>query len=101
MDTAKHFIDDKVFKPYELVQAYFHNETYMHTPSHTHNFYELNIVMSGNGKHFVNNSTFYIASGDVFIVPPKISHNYSLILKNILYFIYCFIRSFSESMNRN
>ena len=77
MDTAKHFIDDKVFKPYELVQAYFHNETYMHTPSHTHNFYELNIVMSGNGKHFVNNSTFYIASGDVFIVPPKISHNYS------------------------
>lgn len=76
MDTSMHFTDDKVFKQNEIVQAYFHNENYECTPAHTHNFHELNIVMSGNGKHYVNNATFYIASGDVFIMPPKISHNY-------------------------
>ena len=76
MEVSKHFTDDKVFKQNEIVQAYFHNETYEYTPAHTHNFHELNIVMSGNGKHFINNATFYIASGDVFIMPPKISHNY-------------------------
>lgn len=77
MDTLKHFTDDKVFKSHELVQAYFHDKTFSYTPIHTHNFYELNIVMAGNGKHHVNDSTFYIANGDVFIMPPKISHGYT------------------------
>ena len=77
MEASKHFTDDKVFKSNEIVNAYFHNESYVQTPAHTHNFHELNIVMSGNGKHCVNNATFYIASGDVFIMPPKISHGYT------------------------
>lgn len=77
MDTLRQFTDIEVFKPRELVRAYYHNENFNITPLHTHNFYELNIVMTGNGKHFVNDSSFYITSGDLFIMPPYISHGYS------------------------
>ena len=98
MDTLKHYTDDKVFKPHELVQAYFHDKTFPYTPIHTHNFYELNIVMSGNGKHHVNDATFYIANGDVFIMPPKSATATPFILKTIRFFIFCFIRTFSENM---
>lgn len=66
----------KVFHKNELVQAYYHNETYMFTPIHTHDFHELNIVISGNGKHFMHESTYYISCGDIFIMPPGISHGY-------------------------
>ena len=76
MEELKYYTDDKVFKPNELIRAYYHDETYQYTPMHTHNFYELNIVISGNGRHMVNDSTFYIASGDIFIMPPQISHGY-------------------------
>jgi len=76
MDKMKQFIDDEVFKPNELVRAYYHKETFNDTPIHTHNFYELNIVMSGNGKHFVNNTTYHITNGDIFIMPPNVSHGY-------------------------
>ena len=78
MNKLKEFIDNQVFKNNALVRAYYHvNNWEEPTPIHTHNFYELNIIMSGNGKHFVNNSTFHIANGDVFIMPPGINHGYS------------------------
>ena len=77
MDKLKHYTEDKVFKPLELVQAYFHDETYNFTPMHTHNFYELNIVISGDGTHHMNTSSCRITTGDVFIMPPGISHGYT------------------------
>lgn len=70
------YTGDKVFHKNELVQAYYHNETYMFTPIHTHDFHELNIVISGNGKHFMHESTYYISCGDIFIMPPGINHGY-------------------------
>ncbi|MBO5078829.1 MAG: AraC family transcriptional regulator [Oscillospiraceae bacterium] len=104
MDMPKQFTDDKVFKGTEIVQAYFHNETYEFTPAHTHNFYELNIVMSGNGTHHINNSTFYIASGDVFIVPPKIIHNYAFASETYsifhLLFHKDFFRKYEAQLNK-
>lgn len=94
MDKLKQYTDDKEFKPHELVRAYFHDETYMSTPMHTHNFYELNIIMSGNGKHYVNNSTLHITSGDVFIMPPAISHGYTFDSKQYSIFHLLFHKQF-------
>lgn len=94
MDSLKHFTDDKVFKPQELVQAYFHDKTFSYTPVHTHNFYELNIVMSGNGKHYVNDATFHITNGDIFIMPPKISHGYTFDSENYSIFHLLFHKDF-------
>ena len=77
MNKLKEFTDDKVFRPHELVRAYYHDENCGTTPLHTHNFYELNVIISGHGKHFVNNSSFQVANGDVFIMPPSVNHGYS------------------------
>lgn len=76
MSGLRQYTDTKVFRANELVQAYYHNENYNYTPIHTHNFHELNIVISGNGKHYLNESTYYISSGDIFIMPPNVSHGY-------------------------
>lgn len=96
MDTLRNFVDVEVFEPNELVQAYFHDETYNNTPIHTHNFYELNIVMSGNGTHIVNRSTFHVASGDVFIMPPNIAHGYTFNSKTYSIFHLLFNKQFFE-----
>lgn len=94
MNTLMAFTDTNVFHANELVQAYYHNETYSITPIHTHNFHELNIVISGNGKHFLNNSTYYISAGDIFIMPPNISHGYEFDSKKYSIFHLLFSKQF-------
>lgn len=77
MDKLKEFTQNKIFKSCELVRAYFHDETYDYTPLHTHDFYELNIVISGDGIHRLNDSDCHITTGDIFNIPPGISHGYT------------------------
>jgi len=43
---------------------------------HTHDFYEINIVLSGTGDHYINDQSFHIEKGDVFVIPPNIKHGY-------------------------
>ncbi len=43
---------------------------------HTHDFYEMNIVVSGKGKHQIENACFDVKTGDVFIIPPMTVHAY-------------------------
>ncbi len=94
MDKLKHYTEDKVFKPQELVQAYFHDETYNYTPMHTHNFYELNIVISGDGTHHMNTTSCRITTGDFFIMPPGISHGYTFDSKKYSIFHLLFNKDF-------
>lgn len=44
---------------------------------HSHNFYEINIVTEGTGTHFIESNSFPAQTGDVFVIPPNISHGYS------------------------
>lgn len=77
MSDVRQYIDDKTFKPSTIVQAYFHDEALeYYTPIHTHNFHELNIVMAGNGKHYLNSTAMHITVGDLFIMPPNVPHGY-------------------------
>ena len=94
MDETVLWTDDKVFKPYELVRAYYHREKFDNMTIHTHNFYELNIVLSGNGKHFLDNSTFHITDGDIFIMPPNVSHGYDFNSKKYSIFHLLFNKHF-------
>lgn len=96
MDTLKQFSGDKIFRANELVQAYYHDEHYNFTPIHTHDFHELNIVMTGNGKHYLNDSTYSISSGDVFIMPPDIPHGYEFDSKKYSIFHLLFSNKFFE-----
>ena len=43
---------------------------------HTHDFYEVNIVLAGGGTHCIENSRFKATPGDVFVIPPNIAHAY-------------------------
>ncbi len=58
------------------VKSYFHPiENYL--PYHTHDFYEINIVYGGEGKHIFGNREMLTRKGDVFIIPPYVKHGYS------------------------
>lgn len=62
---------------YHLKQrrAYYHINDYP-ILMHTHNFYELNIVVAGEGRHYIENKNYPAKKGDVFAFPPNIKHGY-------------------------
>lgn len=43
---------------------------------HNHDFYELNIVLAGTGTHCIENGSFRVKCGDVFVIPPMVAHAY-------------------------
>lgn len=47
-----------------------------HTRIHTHNFYELVVVLRGKGKHLINGQRLAIRSGSVFLLCPGEYHCY-------------------------
>lgn len=68
-----------------LVRAHMHY--FCEAKMHTHDFYEINFVMHGNGKYFRGDSNCNAKVGDVFIVQPDAYHGY---LKNTDFYIYNF-----------
>jgi len=55
--------------------AYYHNDGFP-LMMHSHDFYELNIIVKGNGRHYIENKSFAISPGAVFVIPPNILHGY-------------------------
>ena len=47
---------------------------------HSHEFYEINLIVGGQGMHYINNQRLNINVGDVFILPPNCKHGYYEIL---------------------
>ncbi len=43
---------------------------------HEQEFYEINVISKGGGIHFINDNRVNASAGDVFIIPPRISHGY-------------------------
>lgn len=43
---------------------------------HTHDFYEVNIVLRGHGAHYFAGHVFELEMGDTFIIPPAVRHGY-------------------------
>ncbi len=43
---------------------------------HEQEFYELNIIMSGQGMHYIKENRIPAKVGDVFVIPPHVSHGY-------------------------
>ena len=43
---------------------------------HTHDFYEINIILGGHGIHQIETLVFEVKIGDVFVIPPMTSHAY-------------------------
>ncbi len=43
---------------------------------HIHDFYEINIIISGKGTHIIGNNMVDTKKGDVFVIPPSVVHSY-------------------------
>lgn len=43
---------------------------------HVHDFYEINIITSGCGRHYIADRSVPTDVGDVFVIPPNIPHGY-------------------------
>lgn len=91
------YFDETTFKPDELIQSYFHySSKYGEIDMHSHNFYELNVVITGTGKHFVGEQVFDISEGSVFVIPPFLKHGYSFIDKEFCVFHTLFTDKFFD-----
>ena len=43
---------------------------------HVQEFHEINIIVSGSGKHFIEENCLDATVGDIFIIPPNVRHGY-------------------------
>lgn len=44
---------------------------------HMQEFFEINIITRGKGKHYIGDNVVDAEMGDVFVVPPMVKHGYS------------------------
>jgi len=44
---------------------------------HMQDFFEINIITRGEGKHYIEDKCIPASLGDVFIIPPNVSHGYT------------------------
>lgn len=68
--------DSDVFPDRKFEVHCLRHENYL-IDCHAHEFTELNIVVSGSGKHFMFGHYFSVQAGDVFVIPPHTEHAYS------------------------
>ncbi len=58
----------------ELIKSFVHRNYAI--GMHTHAFFEINIVLSGEGRHYIEENRCDANVGSVFIIPPDIRHGY-------------------------
>ena len=57
-----------------LVHAYLHLDYTLKL--HAHQFCEINIIVGGEGRHYIGDTSLPACVGDVFIIPPEVAHGY-------------------------
>lgn len=58
----------------ELVNIYLHRN--YNIGMHCHDFYEINIILNGDGCHYIGEMAIPISGGEVFVIPPNVAHGY-------------------------
>lgn len=76
----KHFLADQIIGDL-YVNAYYHHlpehkPYYGYLPMHSHNFYEINILVDGSAAHYIENRIIPSPTGTVFVIPPLFNHGY-------------------------
>ncbi len=60
--------------PHHLVHAYPHPN--YNIKMHAHQFCEINVIVGGEGRHYIDDTSLPARVGDVFIIPPETPHGY-------------------------
>jgi len=90
MDHSILFANYATISNFELsvVQSCYNQKKY--EPPHTHEFYELVLVESGNGYHIFMDEKYEIGAGNIFLIKPQQVHAYesidNLTLVSIIFF---------------
>lgn len=72
------FYEKTVLPENTNIIAYNHDKNFDTFPlyMHTHDFYELNIIVKGHGIHYINNDHIEASVGDTFVIAPHTMHGY-------------------------
>ncbi len=72
----EYFYDGEYFDAsrFKYICTYMHNR--YKSKMHSHQFYEMNIIMSGEGRHYIDETSLPARVGDVFVIPPETAHGY-------------------------
>ena len=61
-------------RPLKLTSTFCHKN--YNIDMHSHDFYEINITVNGEGMHYANHKSYKVSTGDVVVIPPEIYHGY-------------------------
>ncbi len=78
-ETQQYHYDDFILrrkKDFFCVYSFFHEKRYLPLLMHNHDFYEINVIVEGEGMHYIENGYCPAKQGSVFIIPPNIRHGY-------------------------
>lgn len=59
---------------FDLIKAF--NEKDYESDMHMQEFYEINIITKGKGIHFIEDNYIEAKVGNIFIIPPNVTHGY-------------------------
>ena len=71
-----YYLESEFFanEPLHLVHAYLHKNYKI--AMHCHQFYEINLIVGGEGRHYIDDTSIPTCVGDVFVIPPEARHGY-------------------------
>lgn len=59
---------------FEYTKAFIHQNYSI--GMHSHNFYEINIILNGTGRHYLERFSYPVSRCSLFVIPPGIQHGY-------------------------
>lgn len=74
-DKKAHWYNEDIFFDKRKIVDPLIKENYS-IDMHSQEFYEINIVLSGSGRHYINNNSMPVKAGHTFIIPPMVKHGY-------------------------
>lgn len=82
----------------------FHMESYTYTApshgcSHCHEFFEIGIVLEGSGRHYINDETFALTPGTVYLIPIGMSHALDIREHTVIENLYILPKIIVENLN--
>ncbi len=74
-EKRHYFSEEEYFQgKFNYVHTYLH-KNYKYK-MHSHQFYEINIITVGKGRHYIEDTVLDTSVGDVFVIPPSVKHGY-------------------------
>lgn len=97
MEYKLSFIEQHTSLPFHM-ESYTYTEP-SHGGSHCHEFFEIGIVLEGSGKHYVDDKTFNLTPGAVYLIPIGMSHALDIREHTVIENLYILPKIIVENLN--